>query len=287
MGLLAKEPPIFPASNPKQVPFSSAANTNSQAGTLGPQMKSPPAANPSSNPTAAQMPTMEQLQQYQQLQQQLFQSQLLAMNNGMYPMFSYGFPPVLNYQLYLEQLKNNPYAAMQNMQNMQGLHSTMGMMGQGGQMSQGEYIPLSKPPISRGAQQSFQSTENKKEQVQPQPQKHVQPTVTQGTPKIVQTATSHTPQTATEGELEMQKISDMIIQPIDFKRKSCYHVAIAYNMHFARLKEKGLFNSVNSEESYLQLDPTFPAKKIRQRRNSAQVPTGVDNPQAPNQTSTG
>lgn len=85
----------------------------------------------------------------------------------------------------------------------------------------------------------------------------------------------------------MQKISDMIIQPIDFKRKSCYHVAIAYNIHFALLKEKGLFNCVNSEESYLQLDPTFPAKKIRQRRNSTQVPANIETPQNPNQPGPG
>lgn len=115
------------------------------------------------------MPTMEQLQQYQQ---QLFQSQLLAMNNGMYPMFSYGFPPVLNYQLYLEQLKSNPYAAMQGLQNLQGLQSAMGMMSQAGQTGQGmmghpaqtgqgDYIPLSKLPFTRGVQ-SFQSTDNKK-----------------------------------------------------------------------------------------------------------------------------
>lgn len=107
---------------------------------------------------------MEQLQQYQQLQQHLFQSQLLAMNNGMYPMFSYGFPPVLNYQLYLEQLKSNPYAAMQGLQTLQGLQGAMGMMGQAGQTQtgQGEYVPLSKLPFTRGAQQPFQSTDNKK-----------------------------------------------------------------------------------------------------------------------------
>lgn len=66
-------------------------------------------------------------------------------------------------------------------------------------------------------------------------------------------------------------------QPIDFKRKSCYHVAIAYNIHFARLKDKGLLNCVNTQESYLKLDPTFPAKMIRQRKNST---TTTANPNA-------
>lgn len=85
--------------------------------------------------------SIEQLQQIQLQQQQLLQNQLFAMNSGMFPMFNF-MPNMINYQLYLEQMKGNPYAAMQ-LQRMMGVFP---------QNNQSNYIPFSKLPFSKNTQ---------------------------------------------------------------------------------------------------------------------------------------
>lgn len=72
-----------------------------------------------------------------QQQQQLFQTQLMAMNSGLYPMYPYPMSQLVNYQMFMEQLKNNPYLNLQNM---------MGMFAPG---MANNYIPFSKLPFAR------------------------------------------------------------------------------------------------------------------------------------------
>lgn len=72
-----------------------------------------------------------------QQQQQLFQTQLMAMNSGLYPMYPYPMSQLVNYQMFMEQLKNNPYLNLQNM---------MGMFAPG---MANNYIPFSKLPFTR------------------------------------------------------------------------------------------------------------------------------------------
>lgn len=89
------------------------------------------------------MPSIEQIQQIQQMQQQqLFQTQLMAMNSGLYPMYPYPMSQFVNYQMYMEQLKNNPYISLQNM---------MGMFAPG---MGNNYIPFSKLPFTRNTGQN-------------------------------------------------------------------------------------------------------------------------------------
>lgn len=103
-----------------------------------------------------QFTSLEQLQQYQQLQQQIYQNQLFAMNNGLFSMFPYGFPQMMNYQMYLEQVKSNPYLAMQSLQGLQNMQGMFGMMGQNPQNSQNGYIPFSKLPFQNNAKPQTQ-----------------------------------------------------------------------------------------------------------------------------------
>lgn len=57
----------------------------------------------------------EQLQKLLFLQQQLLQNPLYAANNpALYSMFPYFNAPMLNYQLYMEQMKANPFFGMGN-----------------------------------------------------------------------------------------------------------------------------------------------------------------------------
>lgn len=81
-------------------------------------------------PQIAPMTSLQQIQQYQQMQQ-MFQNPLYGMNPAMYSMFPY---QMMNYQYYMEQLKQNPYA-------MQGM---MGMLPSG---MNSNYIPFSKLPF--------------------------------------------------------------------------------------------------------------------------------------------
>lgn len=83
------------------------------------------------------MGTIQQMQQLQQLQQQLFQNPLYGMNPGLFPMMPYSLPPMMNYQLYLEQLKSDPYFSLQNFMGM--FPPNMG----------NNYIPFSKLPFPR------------------------------------------------------------------------------------------------------------------------------------------
>ncbi len=43
-------------------------------------------------------------------------------------------------------------------------------------------------------------------------------------------------------------------------------MAIAYNIHFSKLKEKGLLQNINNSKEYEKLDPTFLAKKVREKK---------------------
>lgn len=73
--------------------------------------------------------------------QQMFQNPYFSMNSGMYPIFPYGFPSIMNYPMYLEQLKNNnPFVQMQ------------GVLGMGPQNLSNNYIPFSKLPFPRANQ---------------------------------------------------------------------------------------------------------------------------------------
>lgn len=58
----------------------------------------------------------EQLQNLIQIQKQILMNPLYgALNPNLYSMMnSYGLPPFINYQAYLEQIKNNPYFNMGN-----------------------------------------------------------------------------------------------------------------------------------------------------------------------------
>jgi hypothetical protein len=56
------------------------------------------------------------------------------------------FPYMLNYQLYLDQMKGNPYAAIQ-LQRMMGIFPQQQQAG-----GQGGYIPFSKLPFTKHVQ---------------------------------------------------------------------------------------------------------------------------------------
>lgn len=72
--------------------------------------------------------------------QQLFQTQLMAMNSGLYPIYPYPMSQYINYQMFMEQLKTNPYLSFQNM---------VGMLSPG---MTNNYIPFSKLPFPRNVQ---------------------------------------------------------------------------------------------------------------------------------------
>lgn len=79
------------------------------------------------------MTTLQQIQQYQQMQL-MYQNSMYGMNPAMYSMFPYQ----MNYQYYMEQLKQNPYA----MQGMMGMMPTA---------ITPNYIPFSKLPFQRNS----------------------------------------------------------------------------------------------------------------------------------------
>lgn len=92
-------------------------------------------------PQMPPMGTLQQMQQLQQLQQQIFQNPMYGgMNPAMFPMMPYSFPQMMNYQLYLEQLKTDPYLSLQNLMGM--FPPNMG----------NNYIPFSKLPFQRNNQ---------------------------------------------------------------------------------------------------------------------------------------
>ena len=105
-----------------------------------------PANNPGNSglPFNPQQPgSLAALDQIAQLQQiQLLQSQIMALNQGMIPIYPYlhQLPPYMNYPLYLEQMKNNPYL-------MQGM---MGSMFPNLPNLPNSYIPFSKLPFQKG-----------------------------------------------------------------------------------------------------------------------------------------
>lgn len=58
----------------------------------------------------------------------------------------------------------------------------------------------------------------------------------------------------------------------DFTRRASRHISIAYNIHFHSLNQRGLIKDSLSDlrriGEFQFLDPTFPAKKIRERKSS-------------------
>lgn len=69
--------------------------------------------------------------------------------------------------------------------------------------------------------------------------------------------------------------------PPDFKKRASYHVAIAYNIHYLQLKNRGkLPDSMNPDKREIDaIDPTYYAKKIREKKNTDEVHE-VNNPKA-------
>lgn len=95
------------------------------------------------NPQLPAMSTLQQLQQIQQIQQ-MFQNSLYGMNGmnpALYSMYPYAMNPMLNYQLYLEQMKADPYF-MQNLMGMFQPNPNLSTMLNNG-------IPFSKLPFNR------------------------------------------------------------------------------------------------------------------------------------------
>lgn len=84
---------------------------------------------------------MQQIQQIQQMQQ-LYQNPMYAMGAGLFQMYPYAMSPVLNYQLYLEQAKQNPYLVNNFMPMPQAVSSA---------------IPFSKLPFPRAPQVAEQA----------------------------------------------------------------------------------------------------------------------------------
>lgn len=195
-------------------------------------------------PLVSEMSPLQQLQ-YQQMQAM----QQQCINNPMFSLYPY---QMMSYAMYMEQMKNHPYvmSSMQpfpTLETMQGLQGVNGVPGTGMMNVMGSsYIPFSKLPFQRGS-----GVETKKDE------------------KKIESSTSLVKETE---QKPMQTSSGRIYieqnQPIDFKKKSCHHVAIAYNIHFDRLKKKGLLENISKNDNYEKLDPTFPAKRIRQRKVS-------------------
>lgn len=80
--------------------------------------------------------SLQQLQQYQQMQQ-MFQNPIYGMNPAMFSMFPY---QMMNYQYYMEQLKQNPYALQ-------------GMIGMTPSGMNSNSIPFSKLPFQKSVVQ--------------------------------------------------------------------------------------------------------------------------------------
>ena len=65
----------------------------------------------------------------------------------------------------------------------------------------------------------------------------------------------------------------------NFNRRASNHVSIAYNIHFHHLMQKGMIGNnltqMQSAEELKIIDPTYPARKIRERKNSDNI-TGIN-----------
>ena len=68
----------------------------------------------------------------------------------------------------------------------------------------------------------------------------------------------------------------------NFNRRASNHVSIAYNIHFHHLRGKGIIHNnlsqMKSPEDLKIIDPTYPARRIRERKNSDNNVTGINKP---------
>jgi hypothetical protein len=182
----------------------------------------------------------EQLQNLLFLQQQLIQNPLYNANPALFSMMPMSYPPLFNYQAYLEQVKINNFLAMNN---------PMGMFNS---KLMTNCIPFSKLPHNIANDQKQSKLD------QPITKKEPLPSEVEN---IEHKPLAENDKKATETKTAQQN------QPIQFKSKSCYHIGIAYNIHFSNLKEKGGL-SFNNTADYQKIDPTYPAKRARQRKAS-------------------
>ena len=56
-------------------------------------------------------------------------------------------------------------------------------------------------------------------------------------------------------------------QPPNFNKCASYHIAIAYHIHYVQLKKNGVLSDDTQSKVDLEaIDPTFQAKKVRERK---------------------
>lgn len=65
--------------------------------------------------------------------------------------------------------------------------------------------------------------------------------------------------------------------PPNFNKCASYHVAIAYNIHYVQLKNKGIVLDPHKarKEEIEAIDPTYNAKKVRERKNTDTAPINL------------